>query len=420
MHLLWMQNIFLIFGWEDTMDVTVVGDKGVSPAVIRVIGAGGAGGNAINRMIECGLENIDFIAANTDAQVLQTSSAPIKIPLGSKLTGGLGAGGKPEVGEKAAMEDAETIKEVLKGSDMVFITAGMGGGTGTGAAPVIAKIAREMGALTVGVVTKPFDYEGKVKMRLADEGIKKLRNSVDTLIVIPNQHLMKIIDKRTPLKEAFRSADEVLRRGVQCISDLITCPGLMNLDFADVTTIMQDKGDAIMGTGIGQGENRAVDAATNAINNPLLEDSRIEGAKNILINITGDDTLSLTEIAEISDIVTASAADEVLVKVGAVFDQSMNEQIMVSVIATGFNKEEEVREEEKPSTIAALNANVQTEKKTDIFDMDRFIRITGDDGRNADRGPSPKLPSHVPSPDDIEVPTFLRRQGTYHTTKGDN
>ena len=321
------------------IDFEVVGDNNAGPTIIKVIGAGGGGGNAVNRMIASGLQNVEFIAANTDLQTLHNSNASVKIPIGSKLTNGLGAGGKPEVGEKAALEDTETIKNALKGADMVFVTAGMGGGTGTGAAPVIAKIAKEQGALTVGVVTKPFSFEGKVKMQLAEEGIRKLHEAVDTLIVIPNQHLLKIVDKRTPIKEAFQLADDVLRQGVQCISDLITKPGIINIDFADVKTTMEGKGDAIMGTGVGRGENRAVDAATYAINNPLLEDSRIEGAKSILINVTGDDTLTLMEVEDIAKIITATADPEALIITGSAIDQNMKDSVMVSVIATGFNEE---------------------------------------------------------------------------------
>ena len=239
------------------MNIEVLDDRSASPTVIKVIGAGGGGSNAVNRMIDAGLRNVHFIAANTDLQALAQSQATVKLALGSKLTGGLGAGGKPEVGEKAALEDAEKIKEALDGADMVFVTAGMGGGTGTGSAPIIAQIARELGALTVGVVTKPFDFEGRFKMKLALEGIDKMRQSVDTLIVIPNQRLISIVDKKTPIKQAFMKADDILRQGVQGISDLITIPGLINIDFADVRTTMAGQGDAIMGIGIGQGDNPA-------------------------------------------------------------------------------------------------------------------------------------------------------------------
>ncbi len=318
------------------MNFEVLEQKLISPTVIKVIGAGGGGSNAVNRMMACGLKNVDFLVANTDLQALNYSNAPVKLGIGSKLTGGLGAGGKPEVGEKAAEEDTDSIANAVRGADMVFITAGMGGGTGTGAVPVIAQIAREQGALTVGVVTKPFDFEGRVKQRLAEEGIAKLRDSVDTLIVIPNQHLLKLVDRRTPIKQAFLMADDVLRQAVQGISDLITLPGIINIDFADVKTTMEGQGDAIMGIGIGEGDNRAVDAATDAINNPLLEDSHIEGANHILINITGNDDMTLMEVEEIVNIITANADPDALIIYGTATDNSMGDKISVTVIATGF------------------------------------------------------------------------------------
>ena len=318
------------------MDYSIVDDKQVSPTVIKVIGAGGGGSNAVNRMIEAGLQHVEFIVANTDKQALNKSVAEKRIVIGSKLTNGLGAGGKPEVGEKAAIEDTEVIENVLKGADMVFVTAGMGGGTGTGAAPIIAKIAKSLGALTVGVVTKPFDFEGKVKMQLAEEGIRKLHEEVDTLIVIPNQHLLSIVDKKTSIRDAFRKADDVLREGVQGISDLITHSGDVNIDFADVKTTMEGKGDAILGVGYGSGENRAVDAATAAINNPLLEDSHIEGAKNILVNIKCGEDFSLAETEEINNIIRSTADPDVLFIYGQFIDPTMNDDVAVTVIATGF------------------------------------------------------------------------------------
>lgn len=318
------------------MNYEVLQHKEINPTVIKVIGAGGGGSNAVNRMMAAGLKNVDFLVANTDLQALNYSNAPMKLAIGTKLTGGLGAGGKPDVGEKAAMEDTETIANAIRGADMVFITAGMGGGTGTGAVPVIAQVAREQGALTVGVVTKPFDFEGKVKQRLAEEGIAKLRKSVDTLIVIPNQHLLKLVDRRTPIKQAFIMADDVLRQAVQGISDLITHPGVINIDFADVKTTMEGQGDAIMGIGTGEGDNRAVDAATDAINNPLLEDSHIEGANHILINVTGNEDLTLLEVEEIVKIVTANADPDALIIYGTATDNTMGDTISVTVIATGF------------------------------------------------------------------------------------
>ena len=322
------------------MQIEVIEDRmneGISdPTIIKVIGVGGGGSNAVNRMIESGLKKVDFIAVNTDMQALKLSKAPTKLPIGSKLTGGLGAGGVPEIGEKAAQENREDIENILRGADMVFITAGMGGGTGTGAAPVVAETARAAGALTVAVVTKPFDFEGRRKMQLAEEGIDKLREAVDTLIIIPNQYLMKIVEKRTPIKEAFLMADDVLRQGVQGISELITVTGEINIDFADVRTIMKGRGDALMGIGVGTGENRAVDAATNAINNPLLEDARIEGAKGILINITGGEDLSLSEYDEVIKIVTANADEDALIIPGQTINPQMEGEIQVTVVATGF------------------------------------------------------------------------------------
>jgi cell division protein FtsZ len=320
------------------MTIEMLEDEHSSPTVIKVIGVGGGGNNALNRMISAGLQHVQFIAINTDIQALNTSKAEIRIPIGSKLTGGLGAGGIPDIGEKAALENQEELKQFLKGSDMLFITAGMGGGTGTGAAPIIAHIARELNILTVAVVTKPFDFEGRKKMVLAEQGLARLRESVDTLIVIPNQHLLKIVEKRTPIKEAFFMADDVLRQGVQGISDLITVPGEINIDFADVKTIMNGRGDAMMGVGVGAGDNRAVDAATQAINNPLLEDSSIEGAKGVLVNVSGGEDLSLTEYEEIVKIITANADIDALIIAGNAIDTALTDQIKVTVIATGFNK----------------------------------------------------------------------------------
>jgi cell division protein FtsZ len=321
------------------MNIELFDTKGVSPTIIRVVGVGGGGSNAVNRMIAMGLKNVSFVAVNTDQQALHSSNAETRLAIGTKLTGGLGAGGIPEIGEKAALEDEERLQTLLKGADMVFITAGMGGGTGTGAAPIVAKVARQIGALTVAVVTKPFDFEGKRKMQLAEEGIGKLRQEVDTLITIPNQHLLKIAEKRTPIREAFFMADEVLRQGVQGISDLITEPGEINIDFADVRTIMKGKGDALMGIGIGSGDNRATDAATNAISNPLLEDARVEGAKGILVNVTGGFDFSLSEYEEVLKIITANADDDALIIPGTSIMESMNDRIRVTVIATGFTSE---------------------------------------------------------------------------------
>ena len=319
------------------MHIELVDDGNADPTVIKVLGVGGGGSNAVNRMILSGLQNVQFIAVNTDLQALKLSQAETKLSLGSELTGGLGAGGVPEVGEKAALEDKDDIRNMLQGADMVFITAGMGGGTGTGGAPVVAQLAREMEILSVAVVTKPFDFEGRRKMQLAEEGIRRLRETVDTLIIIPNQYLLRIVDKRTPIKEAFLLADDVLRQGVQGISDLITKPGEINIDFADVRTIMKGQGDALMGIGTGRGDSRAVDAATNAINNPLLEDARIEGAKGILVNVTGGEDFSLIEYEEIINIITSNADSDALIIPGTAMDETMNDEVQVTVVATGFN-----------------------------------------------------------------------------------
>jgi cell division protein FtsZ len=312
---------------------------GPRPTVIKVIGVGGGGCNAVDRMIETGLQWVQFIAANTDLQVLNKCKAGIKLSIGSKLTSGLGAGGKPEIGEKAAMEDREMIVNALKGADMVFVTAGMGGGTGTGAAPVIAQAARENGALTVGVVTKPFEFEGRYIMRLAEEGIAKMRAAVDTLIVIPNDHLLGIIDRKTPIKEAFLKADDILRQGVQGISDLITVPGLINIDFADVKTIMHSQGDALMSIGIGAGEERAEDAAAQAIENPLLKGTTIKGARRILINVSGGEDLSLMEYQEVVKKITVNVDKDAIIFAGTAVDMNLTDKIQVTVIATGFHNE---------------------------------------------------------------------------------
>lgn len=306
-------------------------------AVIKVVGVGGGGNNAINRMITAGLRGVEFIAINTDAQALATSQAPTKIQIGAELTRGLGAGANPEIGQKAAEESRDLIAESLKGADMVFVTAGMGGGTGTGASPVIADIAKQTGALTVGVVTKPFSFEGRRRMGQAEVGTKNLRAQVDTLITIPNDRLLQVVDKKTSIMEAFRIADDVLRQGVQGISDLIAVPGLINLDFADVRTIMLDTGTALMGIGVAKGDNRAQEAARAAISSPLLETS-IEGAQGVLLNITGDPDLGLFEVNEAAEIVAQAADPDANFIFGAVIDETLEDELRVTVIATGFSE----------------------------------------------------------------------------------
>jgi cell division protein FtsZ len=314
-------------------------------ARIKVIGIGGGGGNAVNTMIGSKLNGVEFLVANTDAQSLDASRAPVRIQLGGAVTKGLGAGANPEIGRRAALEDQETIKEYLAGSDMIFITAGMGGGTGTGGAPVIARVAREVGALTVGVVTKPFIFEGKKRMRQAEEGIEELKSSVDTLIVIPNQRLLSIAAKTTTMLEAFHKADEVLLQAVRGISDLIITPGLINLDFADVRTVMAEMGLALMGASTATGENRAIEAAQRAISSPLLEDISIQGARGVLINITGGPDLCLHEVNEAASMIQEEAHEDANIIFGAVIDETMTDEIRITVIATGFG---EGKEERKP------------------------------------------------------------------------
>lgn len=306
-------------------------------AKIKVIGLGGGGGNAVNRMIESGVKGVEFIAANTDLQVLNSSKADVKIQIGANLTDGLGAGGKPEVGKESAVESKKEIEDALSGADMVFITAGMGGGTGTGAAAVVAEIAQGLGALTVAIVTKPFSFEGKRRMDNALAGIEELRKHVDTLIVIPNDRLREIIDKSTPMLEAFKEVDNVLRRGVQSISDLIAVVGLVNLDFADVKAIMEDSGRAIIGIGIGMGEDRALEAARQAVSSPLLEQS-IEGATDAIINITGGVNLTLFEAEQAAEVVRSAANTDINTIFGSVINENLSDEVIVTVIATGFDK----------------------------------------------------------------------------------
>ncbi|MCM1444319.1 MAG: cell division protein FtsZ [Candidatus Amulumruptor caecigallinarius] len=309
-------------------------------AKIKVIGVGGGGGNAVNRMIESGVKGVDFIVANTDLQVLNNSKAPTKIQIGTELTNGLGAGANPEIGKEAAMESKVELEAAIEGADMVFITCGMGGGTGTGAAPVIADIAQQLGALTIGIVTKPFSFEGKKRMQQALGGLEELKKHVDTLIVVPNDKLREIIDKTTPLLESFREVDNVLRRGVQSISDLIAVAGLINLDFADVKAVMEKRGNALIGIGIGAGENRATEAALQAVSSPLLETS-IDGATDAIINVTGGANLTLFEVEEAVEIVRTSANTDINTIFGAVINENLNDEIIVTVIATGFDENKE-------------------------------------------------------------------------------
>ena len=350
-------------------------------AKIKVIGVGGGGNNAVNRMIESGVKGVEFIVANTDLQVLNCSKAPTKIQIGENLTGGRGAGAKPEVGREAALENKKELEEALSGADMIFVTCGMGGGTGTGAAPVIAGIAKELGALTVGIVTKPFSFEGKKRMEQALSGLKELEKNVDTLIVIPNDKLRDIIDKSTPLLESFKEVDNVLRRGVQSISDLIAVAGLINLDFADVKTVMEKSGKALIGIGIGVGENRAREAAEQAISSPLLETS-IDGATSAIINVTGGNNLTLFEVEEAAEVIRSSANTDMNTIFGAVINENLNDEIIVTVIATGFDKDTKEGMEEVPSYRAekrednTSNSNLRSGKEDsddDDSDVDDII-----------------------------------------------
>ena len=309
-------------------------------AKIKVIGIGGGGCNAVNRMINSGLKGVDFIVANTDLQVLNDSLAPTKIQLGSELTDGLGAGANPEIGREAALESKAEIEDALKGADMVFVTCGMGGGTGTGASPIIAEVAQDLGALTVGIVTKPFSFEGKKRMEQAIAGLHELKKHVDTLIVIPNDRLRELIDKSTPMLEAFREVDNILHRGVQSISDLIAITGLVNLDFADVKAVMKDRGNALIGIGVGSGENRAVEAAKQAVSSPLLETS-INGATDAIINVTGGSSLTLFEVEEAAEVIRSAANTDINTIFGAVINENLNDEVIITVIATGFEQPSE-------------------------------------------------------------------------------
>lgn len=363
-------------------------------ATIKVIGVGGGGNNAVNRMIEDGVQGVEFIAVNTDAQALNLSRAEIKMQIGTTLTRGLGAGANPEVGRKAAEESKLQIQDALKGADMVFVTAGMGGGTGTGAAPVIAEIARNLGALTIGVVTRPFKFEGNKRSSFAAGGIDLMKKAVDTLIVIPNDRLLEIVDKKTPMIEAFREADNVLRQGVQGISDLIAVPGLINLDFADVKTIMSHKGTALMGIGIATGKDRAIEAARQAISSPLLETS-IDGAKGVLMNITSGSNLSLYEVQEAADIVASASDQELNMIFGSVINDNFKNEIMVTVIATGFNNQE-ITSLEPPSRPYTSKPQRQTPDRRESLTREEPVR---------DYGRQTKQPEGS-----LDVPTFLRNQ----------
>ena len=345
-------------------------------AVIKVVGVGGGGTNAVNRMVDAGLTGVEFVAVNTDAQALLMCEADVKIHIGAKATRGLGAGADPNVGREAAMESRDELKEALKGADMILVTAGEGGGTGTGGAPIVAEIARELEALTVGVVTRPFSFEGRRRSQQAEGGIAELADKVDTLIVIENDRLLQVVEKKTPLSDAFKMADDILRQGVQGITDLITVPGIVNLDFADVRTIMRDAGSALMGIGVGQGDNRASEAARTAVSSPLLESS-IEGATGILLNITGPTDLGLFEVNEAAEVVTSAADQNANVIFGAVIDENVGDEVRVTVIATGFGtqRRRRARTAFESSTSSPLPPrSTELEVGPDALDMPSFLR----------------------------------------------
>ena len=345
-------------------------------AKIKVIGIGGGGCNAVNRMISCGLKGVDFIVANTDVQALNRSLATTKLQIGSELTDGLGAGANPEIGREAALESKAAIEDSLKGADMVFVTCGMGGGTGTGAAPVVAEIAQDLGALTVGIVTKPFSFEGKKRMDQAVKGLDELRKHVDTIIVIPNDRLRELIDKTTPMLEAFREVDNVLHRGVQSISDLIAVAGLVNLDFADVKTVMKDRGNALIGIGVGSGEGRAVEAAKQAVSSPLLETS-IDGATDAIINVTGGSSLTLFEVEEAAEVIRSAANTDINTIFGAVINENLNDEVIVTVIATGFEEPSEPLYHSFTNTSREDLYKESTDDDSD-FDVPPFLRDHND------------------------------------------
>ncbi len=368
-------------------------------ARIKVIGVGGGGGNAVNRMIAANVEGVEFMVANTDLQALEMSRAPLKIQLGAKLTKGLGAGANPDVGRAAALEDTDKIVEALEGADMVFVTAGLGGGTGTGGAPIVASLARELGALTVAVVTKPFAFEGRRRMTQAEYGLTELSQAVDTVICIPNERLMEFVDKGTSFFEAFRIADDIIRQGVQGISDIITITGIINRDFADIKTIMEGMGYAVMGTAIGRGSSRSLDATNQAIASPLLEDASINGAQGILLNITGSSNLTLHEVHEASTIVQKAAADNANIIFGAVLDESMGDAVKVTVIATGIKSDK---------TGARPTSGLSPALRTAQQSLKSAVLRREKPAASAPEPPAEKAVLQIPE-DDLDVPAFMRR-----------
>jgi cell division protein FtsZ len=385
----------------------------ISGANLKVVGIGGGGCNAVNTMISAGLKNVEFIGANTDAQALTACAAPLKIQMGPRLTKGLGTGANPEVGKNAALEDKDRIRDILLGADLVFITAGLGGGTGTGGAPIVASIAKDVGALTVAVVTKPFQFEGKKRMQRAEEGLNELRKQVDTLIVIPNQRLLNIADRTMSFQESFRKADEVLLQAAKGISELITGHGLINLDFADVRTVMEESGLALMGTGIASGENRAMEAAQRAISSPLLEDITIAGARGVLINVTGGPDLTLHEACEAATLIQEEAHEEANIFFGVVINEALQDEVSVTVIATGFGKAEEM--EARASELGMGSAGEKTivsfPRKEVNRDSPAYLRQ--EKGAAGEEKSSRGFRSRIlppPGEDKYDIPAFIRKQ----------
>ncbi len=395
-------------------------------ARIKVIGVGGGGGNAVNRMVQAGFPDVEFIVANTDRQALIANAAQVKVQIGSQLTKGLGAGADPNIGRAAALEDTEKLLEVLTGADMVFVTTGLGGGTGTGAAPVIASLANQMGALTIAVVTKPFGFEGRNRQTQAERGLKELADCVDTMITIPNERLLATVDKGTSLSQAFAYADDVLRQAIQGISDLILVPGLINLDFADVKTIMSRMGFAIMGTGIASGDGRASAAATSAVSSPLLEDASVQGARGVIINITGGPDMTLAEASEASEIIHSAAHEDANIIFGAVVDPKMEGKIKITVIATGFDRARAAISPATQSTVntpvdlnayavraqedrIVLNGSVSRTSFSRRMPIDLPVAVAGA-GADADQPADDVLPDDADAPSPLDVPAFLRRQ----------
>ncbi len=376
---------------DNSEDIKLAFDESLLGASLKVVGIGGGGCNAVNRMIEAGIDGVEFIAANTDVQALRQSRASVKLQLGAKLTKGLGAGANPEIGRQAALEDTEKIIELLEGADMVFVTAGLGGGTGGGSAPIVSSLSSELGALTVAVVTTPFDFEGKKRMNQAEQALGELKDGADTVIIIPNERVLTAVPPQMPLVDAFKFADDVLRQAVQGISDLITVPGVINLDFADVKTIVSGMGMALMGTGIAEGDDRAETAARKAINSPLLEDTTIQGARGVLINITGSESMTLHEVSEASRIVQEAAHSDANIVFGSVFDEQMGNKVKITVIATGFDDE---NDQEQEGSLRPRLASMRPSHPSPL---------SGGEAAPGGAGPSG-------ASSDLEVPAFLRKK----------